>query len=71
MENYKKSGKNKDKLRTKYSKNHDNFKNSTLITGSGIAIESGGLSIGGEFKLSALYVDENQPRHTYLRSFYL
>ena len=62
MENYKKSGKNKDKLRTKYSKNHDNFKNSTLITGSGIAIESGGLSIGGEF---------NQPRHAYLRSFYL
>ena len=34
-----------------------------------MVIESGGLSIGGEFKPSTLYVDENQPRHAYLRSF--
>ena len=34
-----------------------------------MVIESGELSIGGEFNPSTLYVDENQPRHAYLRSF--
>ena len=33
-----------------------------------MVIESGELSIGGEFKPSALHVDKNQPKHAYLRS---